>query len=269
MKLSALRSNMTHRADFTAQAVYDQLAGQVKKKFHYGKSGIQLAETFAEPGLHLDFDQKCNFDFENKDKVECELNTKIDNQRPPVKKSANPSCVNTSSQPEARISCIHCYNGDSQATKVRIWTHLEELLLVGVVFDRLFTKGSIGDWETLRIKFQSTLELQYKGKTFCRCINKQRTEIALKRHYKVMKSKKCNNFRSLYSQYEEILRRNCSENGQDAKKRSRSCSNIGAQDDLESFLSCEDEYYSDADSIYSSLSEPKRQRTNVDSFIFF
>jgi len=112
----------------------------------------------------------------------------------------------------------------SKSKSSKNWSKFEEMILIGIVFDRLFSRGSLnngqGDrgkmsdaekasphrsWLELTNRFNSTL------KKFKNDQHPHRTSVALMRHYKVMKSRLKPNdfqsqfsFRQLYRKYESL-----------------------------------------------------------------
>lgn len=91
--------------------------------------------------------------------------------------------------------CLH-------STRSRKWSHVEEVLLLGVVFERLFHGGSLSNyekaefkssgnikqdgWTYLKLKYDSTkASYIYLLKNSAVCPFQERTALALKRHYKV------------------------------------------------------------------------------------
>eukprot|EP00511_Aplanochytrium_stocchinoi_P007711 CAMPEP_0204845198 /NCGR_PEP_ID=MMETSP1347-20130617/962_1 /ASSEMBLY_ACC=CAM_ASM_000690 /TAXON_ID=215587 /ORGANISM="Aplanochytrium stocchinoi, Strain GSBS06" /LENGTH=217 /DNA_ID=CAMNT_0051985135 /DNA_START=454 /DNA_END=1107 /DNA_ORIENTATION=+ len=117
------------------------------------------------------------------------------------------------------------------------WTFDEELILVGVVYDKYFLKGSLNHtqvqkesededencidrdkskgicWRTLKAAYEQKLRVfsSLKRKP---CMYYERSTVALSRHFKVMKKKICDvlekdprsshNFRELYRHYESL-----------------------------------------------------------------
>ena len=78
------------------------------------------------------------------------------------------------------------------------WSHIEEVILVGVVFDRFFNQGSLNSnmgmkgetstWETLQKIFNDYLEQARRRLGPCNIVIHRSSE-ALSRHFKVMKAR--------------------------------------------------------------------------------
>mmetsp|Transcript_12537 Transcript_12537/g.14388 ORF Transcript_12537/g.14388 Transcript_12537/m.14388 type:complete len:279 (+) Transcript_12537:172-1008(+) len=99
---------------------------------------------------------------------------------------------------------VTSFEPDSQSkSKVQYWSHVEEVIFIGVIFNRLFDQGSLGNWDALKELYEDGLN-RYRQKCASDVVFPDRTLVALKRHFKVMKARKQTPFRSLFVQYENL-----------------------------------------------------------------
>jgi len=123
----------------------------------------------------------------------------------------------------------HIFNSPSDGIKKltsnKSWSRFEEVILIGVVFDRLFARGSLTNscpeltgstkskgnpyytWNEITEQYNNSLK-RFKGGN-----HPDRTSVALMRHYKVMKHRlrkdvpdytSVGSFRQLYREYESL-----------------------------------------------------------------
>eukprot|EP00511_Aplanochytrium_stocchinoi_P000174 CAMPEP_0204823136 /NCGR_PEP_ID=MMETSP1346-20131115/1254_1 /ASSEMBLY_ACC=CAM_ASM_000771 /TAXON_ID=215587 /ORGANISM="Aplanochytrium stocchinoi, Strain GSBS06" /LENGTH=362 /DNA_ID=CAMNT_0051949675 /DNA_START=267 /DNA_END=1355 /DNA_ORIENTATION=+ len=140
--------------------------------------------------------------------------------------------------------CIHDTPCNQNVVRSNQWSRIEDVILVGVVFERFFDQGSLSNggnrgnddacWSVLKGKYEKLLAIY--AHRYKRCHEfKERTAMAISRHYKVMKARVADDggssFRQDFIEYEKLALLAPGSESNNRKTRSRSASTPNVSDE--------------------------------------